>query len=85
MDAEAIRAFAHRGWSAVAALKETYWVHRFRTHGGKETFRIGQILADHARRVRPDWPTERDRAEDLAHHIELKQRLARTADAVTRR
>jgi len=43
------------------------------------------MLWQHARRVRPDWPTPRDRNEDLAHHVELKRRLDRAADAFTRR
>jgi len=43
------------------------------------------MLWQHARRVRPDWPTPRDRNEDLAHHVELTRRLDRAADTFTRR
>jgi hypothetical protein len=81
MDREAIRAFAGRNRRAVAALKNEYWVQRFRALGGCETFRIGQALREHARRVRPEWPTEKDRSEDLAHHIECKQQIERAAHA----
>jgi hypothetical protein len=62
-------------------LKNEYWVQRFRALGSCETFRIGQALREHARRVRPEWPTEKDRSEDLAHHIECKRQIERAAHA----
>jgi hypothetical protein len=30
---------------------------------------------------RPDWPSERERADDLSHHVELKRLIDRAADA----
>jgi hypothetical protein len=31
--------------------------------------------------VRPDWPTDRDRAEDLRHHVTFTRLLDRVAHA----
>ena len=85
MDREAIRAFVQRDRAAVEALKQAHHARRFQERGAAAGWQAGQALWDHARRVRPDWPTARDRAEDLAHHVELKRRLDRAAHAFTRR
>lgn len=79
------RAFAHRDWVALAELKRSHWAARFRTLGPNATLRAAAALWEHARLVRPDWPTPRDRAEDLAHHIELKRQIDRVAHAFARR
>ena len=31
------------------------------------------------RQINPDWPTEAERQEDLAHHIALKRMIDRAA------
>ena len=80
-----MRAFALRDRRALTALKKAHWAERFRAHGAQETFRVSQQLREYARRVRPDWPTERDRAQDLAHHIALKRLLDRVPRALTSR
>jgi hypothetical protein len=85
MDDAAIRAFARRDREPVEALKKEYWVRKFRALGGRETFRIGQALRQHACQVRPEWPSDSDRDDDLAHHIAWKQQIDRTADAFTGR
>ncbi|MFL5417748.1 MAG: hypothetical protein ACJ78Y_17235 [Myxococcales bacterium] len=38
--------------------------------------RIARELFAHARAVNPDWPSEREREADLAHHVELKRALS---------
>jgi len=81
VDREAVRAFVGRDRDAVAALKRAYHAERFRERGAAAGFAAGQALREHARRVRPDWPTSRDRDADLAHHVELKRRLERAAHA----
>ena len=85
MDAETIKSFVRRDRSAVEALKQRHWARQYRERGAEATFRAGQLLREYACRVRPDWPTERDRAEDLAHHIELKRQLDGAADAFRHR
>jgi urease accessory protein UreF len=82
---ESIRRFAQRDWAAVADSDREYWAQRFAATGGMETFRIGQQLFEHARRLRPEWPTNQERADDLAHHVELVGKLARAAHAFRRR
>lgn len=79
-----LRAFARRDRPAVEDVKREHWTRRHREHG-MATLRAGHALYEYARRVRPDIPTERDRAEDLAHHIALKRLLDRASRALALR
>jgi hypothetical protein len=81
MDRAAIRAFVARDRERVAALKRAHHARRYRASRGAAGLDAGRVLREHVRRVRPDWPTERDRDEDLAHHLALKQRIDRAARA----
>jgi len=83
MDRDAIRAFVTRDRRAVEALKRAYHAARHRADGTAGVA-AASALWQHVRRVRPDWPTERDRAADLAHHIELKHLLERAAGVARR-
>lgn len=86
MERETIQAFAERDWKSVERAKRRHWAERFRKAGSAATFAAGQALRELARQVRADWPTERDSADDLAHHLELKRALERAADGfLTRR
>jgi len=69
----------------VEALKRAYHARRHLEHGPAPGMVLATGLWVHARRVRPDWPAAQDRAVDLAHHIALKARLDRAADAFARR
>jgi hypothetical protein len=81
MDAESLRAFANRDWRALEASKRAHWA-RTRHAGGPEAMlRLARYLREHARAVNPDWPSTRDRARDLDHHVRLKQLLVRVAHA----
>jgi hypothetical protein len=84
MDREAIRAFARRDRASVESLKRAHHARRHREDQAAG-YEAGRVLFEHARRVRPDWPTARDRAEDLAHHLEQKRLLDRTAHVVAGR
>lgn len=84
MDREAILAFARREWSRVEALKREHWASQFRDRGPTAGLRAGDMLREYASRARPDWPTEQDRADDLAHHVTLKRLLAAAAHAFPR-
>ncbi|WP_437812025.1 hypothetical protein [Sorangium sp. So ce1078] len=81
MDPAHLRAFAERSRAEVEQRKLDHWSRTYREQGFQATLQAGHALYDHARRVRPDFPTERERAEDLAHHIELKRLLERAAGA----
>jgi hypothetical protein len=85
MDRDAVRAFVARDRERVAALKRDHHARRYRASGGKSGLEAAQAMREHARRVRPDWPTVRDREEDLAHHIALKRRIDRAAHAFSAR
>jgi hypothetical protein len=78
-------AFVARDWAGMAALKRSHWAERFRAEGSEATVRASSALWIHVRQIRSDWPTARDRSDDLAHHIELKRQLDRTAHAFARR
>ena len=82
MDREALRAFVRRDRDRVAALKRDYHASRYRASGGQSGLEAARVLREHARKVRPDWPTARDRNEDLAHHVALKRRIDRAAHAL---
>jgi hypothetical protein len=75
------RAFVERDWAGLAVLKRAHWAERFRAEGPAVTLRAAMALWEHARRVRPGWPSEQDRAADLARHIELKRQIDRAAHA----
>lgn len=79
MDPAAIRAFVQRSRSLVENEKRAYWAREHSEHSYLRTLAASEALYEHVRRIRPDFPTERDRAEDLAHHIALKRLLDRTA------
>lgn len=82
MDPAHIRAFAARDHAEVERLKIEHWARLYRESGEQATLDAGHALYEHARRVRPDFPTERDRAEDLAHHVRLKALLDRASRAL---
>lgn len=87
VDEEDVRAYARRAWHVAAALKQEHWA-RESAARPPATFEISQALWVHMRRLRPDWPTEAERREDLAHHVALKRaidRAARVCLAPTRR
>lgn len=85
MDRDALRAYVQRRWSDAAALDREHWAERYRREGPAATVAASQAVWVHMRSVRPDWPDERDRATDLAHHIRLKSLLERSAVAFPRR
>jgi hypothetical protein len=85
MDRDAIRGYVGRQWAALADAKRAWHARRFREHGAAPGVALAQALWEHVRGIRPDWPTAADRERDLAHHVELKRQLDRTAHAFARR
>jgi hypothetical protein len=81
MDKHATRAFLARDRERVAALKREHHAKRYRASRGTSGLAAGRILREHARAARPDWPTAREREEDLAHHVALKRLIDRAAHA----
>lgn len=79
MRAEDLVEFATRDRSELAARKARYWVERKRRLGPAEGIRVAEELRRHVLRVRPDWPGEAARAQDLATHLRVAEALRRVA------
>jgi hypothetical protein len=75
VDPASLRAFARRARGEVAREKRAYWARQHGERTYRATLDASYALYDHVRRIRPDFPTPRDRAEDLAHHVALKRLL----------
>ena len=73
-----VRAYAHRPWLAAEALKRQHWAREL-SGNPLATFEASQALWVHMRRINPEWPTEAERREDLAHHVALKRAIDRAA------
>jgi len=84
MDPRAIEAFVRRDRAMTAWSKTVYWADRFRRNW-RSTWDAAQLLLAHARSVNADYPSQRDRAADLAAHLSLRATLDRAAHAFTRR
>jgi hypothetical protein len=83
MKPEDIREFARRPRGAVEEAKLDHWAAAQRSSAGLATLAAGYALFEHARRSAPGWPTEEQRAEDLAHHLQLKRLLDASCHAFT--
>ena len=73
------RAYAHRRWFAVETSKHEHWAREL-ARNPLATFEASQALWVHMRQINPNWPTEAEREEDLAHHVALKRAIDRAAD-----
>ncbi len=75
MDRHAILAFARRDWSMVADAKTRHWIDRKRDRSAADLLAVGDQLRRYACAVRPDWPTDAERAADLAVHARVTEAL----------
>lgn len=80
MDPNDLRAFAHRDWAAAARLKQQYWADRFHRDGAAPARHAATLLLEHALRLGAVGLAA-DRADDFAHHVEIRDRLDRAARA----
>lgn len=85
MTPDDIRAFATRDWAAVRDADASHWAAEFQKRGPAATVAASRALWEHARRVRPEWPTAHDSDRDLAEHLRLKRLLDRAAHAFAHR
>jgi hypothetical protein len=83
VNAEDLRRFARRDWESVAALKAEYWVAEKRRLDAEGALRVGDGLRELVRALRPDWPAEEERAEDLRSHEAVAGKL-RLVDTTSR-
>ena len=85
MKPEDLRLFARRDWARAAADKRDYWTEQYRRHGAAPAWSASTALLTHMRTVQPDYPSPRDRGEDLATHQLLRRRLDLAAHAFASR
>ena len=76
-DPDALREFARRDWGLASRAKERYWRDWKRQHGPAAGIRIADELRRQVLAMRPDWPSEREREEDLATHLRLIEVIRR--------
>jgi hypothetical protein len=74
---EDLIAFARRDWDAVAALKRRWWAEQKSRMTAEEALNVGDELRHHVSAFRSDWPTDRDRRNDLAAHSRVSEMLRR--------
>lgn len=85
MDPAAIRAFVQRSRTEVEREKRAFWAEQYEARSYRRTLEASGALYEHVRRIRPDFPTDRDRVEDLANHVALKRLLDRASRCFARR
>lgn len=84
IDAASIRAYVARDWMGARQAKQAYWRERLARGGLREALRITADLRDSMMQLVPDWPTERDREEDLETHRRVTQTLKKASVSQTR-
>jgi hypothetical protein len=78
IDAELLKAFAHRRWDLLEDAKREHIAARYRQDPAAHVASI-HALRDHLRLVRPEWPTPEDLAEDFEAHVDMNRKLDRVA------
>ena len=82
MERADLRAYAERPWAELQAQKEAHWRRVSRASNGAASIAAAELLRQHARSVRPDWPTTSEREADLAHHVEQTRLFQRASRAL---
>jgi hypothetical protein len=85
VDPADLRSFLDRDRESVSALKRRYWADRYRAEGPRATLEAAHQLYAQLRAARPDYPGDRERVADLAHHLDLRRKLDRVAHALSLR
>jgi|SRR5580704_8172413 hypothetical protein len=78
MDPADVRSLLERDWNALAEGKDDAWLACRQRFGEAWGLRVGEALRLHAKRVRPGWPSARERRADLAMHLRMIDVLHRT-------
>ena len=79
MDTQDLRTYLERGWRDAEQLKREHWARERAERGPGVTVSASLALWRHMRLVNPEWPSEAERLDDLAHHIDLKRAIDRAA------
>lgn len=81
MTPDDLRAFAHREWANPRGRLD-YWAECYRHEGSAPARRASAALYEHARRLHSAVFDSDYRAEDLAHHLRVREQLDRAARAI---
>ena len=81
MNPDDLRAYARRDWRETERRKWEHWAREIALRGPLATFEASEVLREHMRGLRPDWPSPEERRADLAHHMALKRALDLAAGA----
>jgi hypothetical protein len=76
-DPDDLRRFAAQDWAAAGRDKELYWRDWKKQHGPAAGIRIADELRKQALAQKPGWPSDQERAEDLATHLRVLEELDR--------
>jgi hypothetical protein len=79
VDGTHIRAFVRRDWAQVARAKTAHWIAQKAGRSPTEILDAADALRRHAMIVRPEWPSDEDRAADLAAHRRVSEALRAVA------
>lgn len=71
--------FARRDWAAVATSKAEHWARCKKEHGWADAVRAAAMLRRQIVVLRPGWPSEEDRSQDLATHARVADCLRRVS------
>lgn len=69
--------FARRDWQSVAEAKDRFWVDQKRRMTPAEALHLADDLRLAVIRQRSDWPSDEERAADLATHARVSESLQR--------
>jgi hypothetical protein len=73
---EDARELAGRRWDLVERLDAEHWAREKRRLTPLEALGIAEGLRAHVARLRSDWPSAHERAEDLVTHERVTRKLA---------
>jgi uncharacterized protein YdaT len=79
VDAKSLQQFARRDWSTVATSKARQWQALKRERSVAEVLELTDRMRRHAQQIRPDWPTTRDRLDDVRVHQRVGEALRAVA------
>lgn len=85
MDPKDLRAFANRDWAGAERGKQQFWAERYHREGAAPARAAATALLEHARHLGNAGLTDHERGADLAHHLEVRDRLDRAARAFSGR
>jgi hypothetical protein len=79
MRREDILAYVNRDWRAIARHKERFWAERKKQMTPAEALALADDLYAYVAQLRPDWPSDEERDEDLARHARVSEMLRRAS------